>query len=399
MKEFRKKEIELTLAGLEGKIGQIREYLEMVEDQDGEEGLEFAWDIITSNYSEDMLMEMEEAGLTKPDSSEDPDDEGYTGASETDGDDDINADGENDGDTSDGDDDREDSAGEDNTGDGTAVESNDETDGSVGEGDVDEQKSDTSDVSDDTKKESSDEIAGVSLPAAGNHAEAVIPEEGAPFSQTSLEGMAAAEIKKEGNVMVLQLPAGVEIAKGPVYVLPADTGQEVELRVMELRAATDENLHYARRIQQEIVRAVAEERKIRDGMHQIVGRYKELCEDVTESADKAALVRQNLSEGVARAERFLNEDMVNTLQQRAHEATNDFYEESKDHYNDLFRAAVKRYKQFTEAAMEFQDKMADENSRNIRSIEAKVTKVTQLAWGIIIANVVILGAVIVSRLF
>jgi ABC-type nitrate/sulfonate/bicarbonate transport system substrate-binding protein len=168
---------------------------------------------------------------------------------------------------------------------------------------------------------------------------------------------------------------------------------------MELRASTDENLNLARKIHEEIARSVAEERQIRDSMYELVVAYQELAKQLTDNAQQAGEIRQKLVDGTVRAERFMNEDMSRMLQQRAQEATNDFYQESKDHYNDLFKAAVRRYKQFTEAVMDFQDKIADESARRVRTIESKLGMVQKVSYGCIVLLLINLVVAILFKVF
>lgn len=238
------------------------------------------------------------------------------------------------------------------------------------------------------KKEVADIVAGVVLPTAQETDAIAMPTvEPAKIPETPLQGLQEAKIEKTSDGIMLRVSpedAGKIHSGGVVYVLPADTGKEAELRVIQLRASTDENLDLARKMHEEIARSVAEERQIRDSMYELVVAYQELAKQLTENAQQAGEIRQKLVEGTVRAERFVNEDMSRMLQQRAQEATNDFYQESKDHFNDLFRAAVRKYKQFTEAVMDFQNKIADDSSRRIRTIETKVSMVEKVCYGTIV---------------
>ena len=238
------------------------------------------------------------------------------------------------------------------------------------------------------KKEVADIVAGVVLPTAQETDAIAMPTvEPVKIPETPLQGLQEAKIEKTSEGMMLRVSpedAGKIHNGGVVYVLPADTGKEAELRVIQLRASTDENLDLARKMHEEIARSVAEERQIRDSMYELVVAYQELAKQLTENAQQAGEIRQKLVEGTVRAERFVNEDMSRMLQQRAQEATNDFYQESKDHFNDLFRAAVRKYKQFTEAVMDFQNKIADDSSRRIRTIETKVSMVEKVCYGTIV---------------
>ena len=238
------------------------------------------------------------------------------------------------------------------------------------------------------KKEVADIVAGVVLPTAQETDAIAMPTvEPVKIPETPLQGLQEAKIEKTSEGMMLRVSpedAGKIHNGGVVYVLPADTGKEAELRVIQLRASTDENLDLVRKMHEEIARSVAEERQIRDSMYELVVAYQELAKQLTENAQQAGEIRQKLVEGTVRAERFVNEDMSRMLQQRAQEATNDFYQESKDHFNDLFKAAVRKYKQFTEAVMDFQNKIADDSSRRIRTIETKVSMVEKVCYGTIV---------------
>ena len=208
-------------------------------------------------------------------------------------------------------------------------------------------------------------------------------------------------IETQNNDLVIRIPEDMRdvINNGPVYLLPADTGKDAEFRIIQLRVSTDENLQQARKIHQEIAEALEMEKKIRDNIFAQLQVFKGLSEQLSENVEQASEIRQMLLDGTTRAERFLNNDMLRLLQQRANEATNEFYQESKDHYNDLFRAAVKRYKQFTQAAMEFQDKMSDENEKTIRNIQSRVNMIQNVTYFLCIVVLFILALTIVFKVF
>ena len=208
-------------------------------------------------------------------------------------------------------------------------------------------------------------------------------------------------VETQNNDLVIRIPEDMRdvIKNGPVYLLPADTGKDAEFRVIQLRVSTDENLQQARKIHQEIAEALEMEKKIRDNIFAQLQVFKGLSEQLSENVEQASEIRQMLLDGTTRAERFLNNDMLRLLQQRANEATNEFYQESKDHYNDLFRAAVKRYKQFTQAAMEFQDKMSDENEKTIRNIQSRVNMIQNVVYFLCVIVLIILALTVVFKVF
>lgn len=255
----------------------------------------------------------------------------------------------------------------------------------------------------EVKKESNEILADVVLPTAEKTDVIPMPTvEPVKVPETPLQGLQEAKIEKTAEGLTLRVsPEDAEKIHngGVVYVLPADTGKEAELRVIQLRASTDENLDLARKMHEEIARSVAEERQIRDSMYELVVAYQELAKQLTENAQQAGEIRQKLVEGTVRAERFVNEDMSRMLQQRAQEATNDFYQESKDHFNDLFKAAVRKYKQFTEAVMDFQNKIADDSSRRIRTIETKVSMVEKVCYGTIVLLMINIVLSVIFKIF
>lgn len=208
-------------------------------------------------------------------------------------------------------------------------------------------------------------------------------------------------IQTSDKEFVIRVPEDVKdvVNQGPIYLLPADTGKDAEFRVIQLRVATDENLQEARRIHKEIMQALEAEKHIRDNIFAQLQAFKSLSEQLSENVEQASEIRQMLLDGTTRAERFLNNDMLRLLQQRAQEATNEFYQESRDHYNDLFRAAVKRYKQFTQAAMEFQDKMMDDNDKTLRNIQSRVDMIQKVVYFLCVVVLIILGLTVVFKVF
>ena len=358
--------------------------------------------------------------------SDDESDEDEEDTSDEDEDDSDGEDEENDSD-SDVDDDEEDSEDdEDDKEDDSSDLDNDSSEDDEDTEDEDESDSDDTDDEETSKKSvpkdngdsekvmqkikdsmvkaspSPDVLAGVKLPLAEKTEVSVMPTpEVISLKNSSLEGIKKAKVEKTDEGVTLRIASadGDKFGNGTVYVLPADTGKEVEVRIMELRASTDENLNLARKIHEEIARSVAEERQIRDSMYELVVAYQELAKQLTDNAQQAGEIRQKLVDGTVRAERFMNEDMSRMLQQRAQEATNDFYQESKDHYNDLFKAAVRRYKQFTEAVMDFQDKIADESARRVRTIESKLGMVQKVSYGCVILLLINLVVAILFKVF
>lgn len=208
-------------------------------------------------------------------------------------------------------------------------------------------------------------------------------------------------IQTSDKEFIIRVPEDVKdvVNQGPIYLLPADTGKDAEFRVIQLRVATDENLQEARRIHKEIMQALEAEKHIRDNIFAQLQAFKSLSEQLSENVEQASEIRQMLLDGTTRAERFLNNDMLRLLQQRAQEATNEFYQESRDHYNDLFRAAVKRYKQFTQAAMEFQDKMMDDNDKTLRNIQSRVDMIQKVVYFLCVIVLIILGLTVVFKVF
>ena len=378
--------IKKMLCRMEGDPEQVDMYLhELREYRDAEERIEWAWEVIGKVFEEDSIRQIENYGLRPI----------YKKNSDIDDEDDEEDEDDSDSDDEDEDDEEESSSVQEKI--------------RVKEKPVVmpkfEEKKSSSNVSvkkkekavkkavemppvAEEKKEVADIVAGVVLPTAQETDAIAMPTvESVKIPETPLQGLQEAKIEKTSEGMMLRVSpedAGKIHNGGVVYVLPADTGKEAELRVIQLRASTDENLDLARKMHEEIARSVAEERQIRDSMYELVVAYQELAKQLTENAQQAGEIRQKLVEGTVRAERFVNEDMSRMLQQRAQEATNDFYQESKDHFNDLFKAAVRKYKQFTEAVMDFQNKIADDSSRRIRTIETKVSMVEKVCYGTIV---------------
>lgn len=425
MTDAEKLGIKKMLLRLEGDPEQVDIYLKTLRNyKEADEAIAYAWEVIERFYEPSSTMKMESMGIV-PDYEENPEDEGpavFRDPDEDDEEEDLDRNHDDDDDDNEDEednrhDDYDDEAPDDeeNEDDENPPDEEDEEDEPVVErppkmkqtsdntvsvlkGETPVNRSDDEDVPVEEEKE----LAGVGLPPAGIHTDAVIPEAPlTPLPETPLADMRQGVIKEAGGNKVIVVPEGMkdQLNAGPVYVLPADTGREAEIRIMELRIATNENLELARKIHEEIARSVAEERKIRDSMVLIVGAYSDLTKQLTENAQQASEIRQKLLEGTTRAERFMNEDMSRMLQQRAQEATNNFYQESKDHYNELFKAAVRRYKQFTEAAMDFQDKMSDENARQVRTIVSKVGMVQKVGYAILVLLLALIGITVVFKMF
>lgn len=438
-----RKNIKKLLCSMEGNPEQIAAYFRSIrESPDREETMSYAWEVIRKCFDEESIMLMENAGLSPvssprdedgdrddaereyrrrhfrrfpPDDDKDyrhlrrrgPDADREEEEEDDDEDDDTSfnpGDEEEDGDGEDsgkrpGDDDDEDGGGNDDEPDDG--EDNREDDSDTGSGEPD-----TSDIPDggdgtDAGREKDDDgddagpedaplekepdiLAGISIPPAQQ--QAIVPPEPAPpvMPVTPVGQIAKGIVEDDPSGRTIRLPNGAgTLPPGPVYVIPADTGREAEIRIMELRVSTDENLRLAYKIHEEIARSVAEEHKIRESMYSLVQAYGQLAENLVTQSHQSSEIQQRLMDGTAHAERFMNDDMTRLFRQRATEATNSFYEECKDRFNELFKSAVRRYKQFTEAAMDFQEKMSGENERRVRAIESKLSMVEKVMYVLI----------------
>lgn len=422
-----RKNIKKLLCSMEGNPEQIAAYFRSLsENPEREETMSYAWEVIRKCFDEEAIMGMENAGLSPvsgPDEDNDPDegDDGFRDGYDPDSDGEEGDQDPDEGDGEDGSSEKDDSGNEnagneddEDNGDSSGKDDGDteddkdnpedsggDTEGASGK-DKDKEASfqkEDQDVNRPSKKEAApDMLAGVELPPAIK--EAVPPPEPTPpvMPVTPLGGMQKAVVEDGPQGRVLRMPSGDgSLPPGPVYVIPADTGKEVELRIMELRVSTDENLRLAYKIHEEIARSVAEEHKIRESMYSLVQAYGQLAEKLTKHSQQSAEIQQRLAEGTARAERFMNDDMSRLFRQRATEATNSFYEEAKDRFNELFKSAVRRYKQFTEAAMDFQDKMSGENERRVRAIESKLGMVEKIMYVLVVFAILQLGLIVVFK--
>ena len=402
--------IKKMLLSLEDDPAQVDMYLNTLQGRaDADEALAYAWQIITTKFDDenaDALKELRSA-TPAPDYGEgDPSDFDSDDGDDEDEEDDVDGDEDDEDDA--GDDDEDEDENEDEDEDEDDEDSSDGTDTNRPDESVKTPAevppkvkipvtSKTGDGEDETSVKT-ERIAGVDVPIAEKHTTPVIGERPpVVMPETSLYGMRETVARVADDGTVLTIPINQGLKAGPVYVLPADTGKEAEIRVLELRAATNENLELARKIHAEIMQSVAEERKIRDDMVLVVGAYDELAKRLVDNAQTAAEIRQKLVEGTVRAERFMNDEMSRMLQQKAMEATNDFYQESKDHYNDLFKHAVRKYKQFTEAAMAFQDKMSDENARQVRSIVAKLNMLQKVVYAMVFLMIVVIVMLVIFK--
>lgn len=363
------------------------------EDEDSDEEDEDSEDDEDSDEDDD-----DESSDDDEDDDENDDEDGNDDEDEGDSDEEGDESEENDED-SDGDDDIDPASDEDSDEENKEVgaDSSDEDKGGEGAADGDSYTDDPLPQTEEIQPSPAMNVGKVKIPSAERHVETSPVSYSTELPETSLKGLSRLNEQDVERIKQI-LPEAQEVFQaGHVYLVPADTGKEVELRVLEIRAATNENLRTARKIQEALAESVAEERQIRDSMFATMQRYQTLTEQMADLSLKASEIQQRLLEGTARGEQFLNADMARLLQQRAKEATDDFYQEARDNYNDLFKSAVRRYKQFTEAAMDFQDKMTDENGRRVRALESKLDATKKICYALFGAQFVMIVLLVIFK--
>ena len=369
------------------------------EDTDEDSDEDSDEDEDDSEDDEDSEEEDEDDASSDDDSDEDSDEEG---GNDDEDNEDSDEDEENSEDEEDSDaddhtdpDSDEDSVEEDKDEEGN--DSSDEDKGDKGTADGDSYTDDPLPLKEELKPSPAVKVGKVTIPSAERHVETPSVSYSTELPETSLKGVNRLNEQDVERIKQVLPEARDVFQAGHVYLVPADTGKEVELRVLEIRAATNENLRTARKIQEALAESVAEERQIRDSMFATMQRYQTLTEQMADLSLKASEIQQRLLEGTARGEQFLNADMARLLQQRAKEATDDFYQEARDNYNDLFKSAVRRYKQFTEAAMDFQDKMTDENGRRVRALESKLDATKKICYALFGAQFVMIVLLVIFK--
>lgn len=160
------------------------------------------------------------------------------------------------------------------------------------------------------------------------------------------------------------------------------------------------NLEQAERVSERILEASEQLRMITESSFSVIAKMENARMEMRKTTESAIQANESMEALVNTIKDFFVKDYQGMLNDSNRRLMSSFITQSRDGYLQLFHMAVKNFKQFTESAIKWQQKLESESGKELKTVAATAEKMPRYIYiilGIQVVQLVLILFFVVFR--